>query len=104
MRGSASFSRLRPRIPETLIYDNMLFNNLNVVNMNVLEKTNTFVKKGADQCVNIAGQVKKEAPGFLKGLWEATKKNKEAAIAATGLTVVVALAYKMGKSKGRKKK
>ena len=70
--------------------------------MNILEKTNTFVKKGADQCVNIAGQVKNEAPGFFKNIWEVTKKNKEAAIAATVLTGAVVIAYKMGKSKGRK--
>lgn len=80
-----------------------MLSNLNYTqNMNILEKTNTFVKKGADQCVNIAGQVKNEAPGFFKGLWEATKKNKEAAIAATVLTGAVMIAYKMGKSKGRK--
>jgi ABC-type cobalt transport system substrate-binding protein len=82
----------------------MLFNNLNISSMNVLEKTNTFVKKGADQCANIAGRVKTEAPGFFKGLWEATKKNKEAAIAATVLTGAALIAYKMGKSKGRRQR
>jgi ABC-type cobalt transport system substrate-binding protein len=70
--------------------------------MNVLEKGNVFVKKAADQCVNVAGQVKNEAPGFFKNVWEVTKKNKEVAIAATVLTGAVIVAYKMGKSKGRK--
>lgn len=84
------------------LYTIMLFNNLNISSMNVLEKTNTFVKKGADQCANFAGRVKNEAPGFFKNVWEVTKRNKEVAIAATVLTGAAVIAYKMGKSRGRK--
>lgn len=102
MKGRLHFSKLRPRIPETLIYRGLMLSNLNYTNMNVLEKTNTFVKKGADQCIEVAGRVKNEAPGFFKNIWEVTKKNKEVAIAATVLTGAVVIAYKMGKSKGRK--
>ena len=62
--------------------------------MNVLEKGNAFAKKAADQCVNIAGQVKNEAPGFFKNAWEVTKKNKEAAIAVgVGLSLFCAGRY-----------
>lgn len=65
----------------------MLFN-LNYTNMNVLEKTNAFTKKAADQCVNFAGQVKNEAPGFFKNAWEITKKNKYAIGAIAAGTVL----------------
>ena len=72
--------------------------------MNVLEKGNAFAKKAADQCVNIAGQVKNEAPGFFKNAWEVTKKNKEAAIAVgIGLSLFCAGRYLFPKQQRKDK-
>lgn len=66
----------------------------------MLEKMNAFAKKAADQTVEVAGQVKEKAPGFMKSVIGECKKNKYAYGAmAAGVALFVA-----GRLTQRKKK